>query len=453
MSQVLIPGRQATPTPHQTMSDDGHREIWAGMIIVGLFFVLFLGWAAFARLDAAAYAQGEVAVAGHRQSVQHKEGGIVSAQNVKEGQKVRQGDVLIELSGADARAQERSLAAQVYGLMAQQARLKAEQFNQPTITWPAEFATLKGDDLAEAQSAMMVQQAQFHARSEAITAQKNVLNQKGAELSQQIQGFKRQIEADDEQRRLLGEELKGVRSLAAEGFASQTRVRSLERNQAELVGQTGQYAASVAQANEQIGESHMQALQLDRQRAEDIATQLRDSEFQLNDARPKFSAAKDALERLQIRAPASGTVVGLSTFTVGGVIAPGQKLMDIVPDRAALVIEARVDPKDADDISVGHEVEVKFPSLHDRSLPVLKGTLTKLSADSFVDDKTGARYFTAEATVPAATLERLKLAENGQFELKPGLPAQVLVPLRKRTALQYLVQPLTDSIWRSFREK
>ncbi len=337
--------------------------------------------------------------------------------------------------------------------MAQQARLKAEQFNQPTITWPAEFATLKGDDLAEAQSAMMVQQAQFHARSEAITAQKNVLNQKGAELSQQIQGFKRQIEADDEQRRLLGEELKGVRSLAAEGFASQTRVRSLERNQAELVGQTGQYAASVAQANEQIGESHMQALQLDRQRAEDIATQLRDSEFQLNDARPKFSAAKDALERLQIRAPASGTVVGLSTFTVGGVIAPGQKLMDIVPDRAALVIEARVDPKDADDISVGHEVEVKFPSLHDRSLPVLKGTLTKLSADSFVDDKTGARYFTAEATVPAATLERLKLAENGQFELKPGLPAQVLVPLRKRTALQYLVQPLTDSIWRSFREK
>jgi HlyD family secretion protein len=135
------------------------------------------------------------------------------------------------------------------------------------------------------------------------------------------------------------------------------------------------------------------------------------------------------------------------------VIAPGQKLMDIVPTNAGLVIEARLNPQDADDIHVGQEVEVKFPSLHDRTLPVLKGTLTKLSADSFVDDKTGQRYFTAEATVPEATLERLKLAENGQFRLRPGLPAQVLIPLRKRTALQYLTQPLTEAIWRSFREK
>lgn len=176
-------------------------------------------------------------------------------------------------------------------------------------------------------------------------------------------------------------------------------------------------------------------------------------EFQLNDAQPKLRAAQDALARVQVRAPSSGVVVGLSVFTVGGVVGPGQKLMDIVPQNVGLVIEARVNPSDADDIKVGQDVEVKFPSLHDRSLPVLKGTLTKLSADSFADEKSGARYFTAEATVPGATLERLKLAENGQFQLKPGLPAQVLIPLRKRTALQYLTQPLTEAIWRSFREK
>ena len=154
-----------------------------------------------------------------------------------------------------------------------------------------------------------------------------------------------------------------------------------------------------------------------------------------------------------MRAPASGQVVGLSVFTLGGVIAPGQKLLDIVPTNAGLVIEARVNPQDADDTHVGQEVEVKFSSLHDRSLPVLKGTLTKLSADSFADEKTGQRYFTAEATVPGATLERLKLAEDGKFHLKPGLPAQLLIPLRKRTALEYLTQPLTEAIWRSFREK
>jgi HlyD family secretion protein len=433
--------------------DDGRIEVRIGAAVAGAFFVLFLGWAALARLDSAAYAQGQVAVEGHRQSVQHKEGGIVSALHVKEGQIVQQGDVLIELAGADAKAQEAALAAQVYSLEAQKARLQAEQFGRSKIDWPAEFAALGGDDLLAAQNAMKVQQIQFQARAAALTAQKNVLRQKGAELEQQVEGYKRQIEAADVQNRLIGEELDGVKSLAAEGFAPENRVRALERNQAELGGQRGQYAASVAQAQEQAGETQLQALQIERERAEDVATQLRDVEFQLSDAQPKLGAAKDALAREQVRAPASGAVVGLTVFTLGGVIAPGQKLMDIVPARAGLVIEARISPQDADDIRVGGEVEVKFPSLHDRSLPVLKGTLTKLSADSFVDDKTGAQYFQIEAVVPEETLARLKLAEDGQFELKPGLPAQVLIPRHKRTALQYLTQPLTEAVWRSFHEK
>ena len=456
MSNAVIPGRSALPVPTAgptEAQDDGRREIMAGWGIAAAFFVLFLGWAAFARLDQAAYAQGEVTVEGHRQSVQHKEGGIISALNIKEGQKVQEGQVLIALAGTDAQAQESALAAQVYGLKAEQARLRAEQFGAGAITWPVEFATLKGDDLVAAQNAQKVQQTQFETRLAALSSQKKVLGQKAVELEQQVQGYKRQVEATDEQTRLIGEELKEVKSLAAEGFAPQTRVRSLQRNQAELGGQRGQYASGIAQAQEQVGETKLQSLQLDKQRDDDVATRLRDVGFQLNDAEPKLRAAQDALAREQVRSPASGTVVGLSVFTVGGVIAPGQKLMDIVPTDAGLVIEARINPQDADDIKVGQEAEVKFPSLHDRSLPVLKGTLTKLSADSFVDDKTGQRYFTAEATVPEATLERLKLAENGQFHLKPGLPAQVLIPLRKRTALQYMTQPLTEAVWRSFREK
>jgi HlyD family secretion protein len=456
MSNAVIPGRTHYPVPASAPTeaqDDGRREIMAGWIIAGAFFILFLGWAAIARLDQAAYAQGEVTVEGHRQSVQHKEGGIISALNVKEGQKVQDGQVLIALAGTDAQAQESALAAQVYGLKAEQARLRTEQFGAATITWPAEFATLKGDDLVAAQNAQKVQQTQFETRAAALIAQKRVLAQKAAELKEQVGGYQRQIEATDEESKLNAEELKGVKELAAEGFAPQTRVRSLERNEAEYKGQRGQYAAGISQAQQQVGETRLQALQLDKQHADDVATRLRDVEFQLNDAEPKLRAAQDALAREQVRATASGTVVGLSVFTVGGVIAPGQKLMDIVPTNAGLVIEARLNPQDADDIHVGQEVEVKFPSLHDRTLPVLKGTLTKLSADSFVDDKTGQRYFTAEATVPEATLERLKLAENGQFRLRPGLPAQVLIPLRKRTALQYLTQPLTEAIWRSFREK
>jgi HlyD family secretion protein len=456
MSNAIVPGRTQYLAPvavHTETQDDGRSEIRAGWIIAGAFFVVFLGWAAVARLDQAAMGQGEVTVEGHRQSVQHKEGGIISALNVKEGDKVQEGQVLIALAGTDAQAQESALAAQVYGLKAEQARLRAEQFGAAKVTWPVEFAALKGDDLVAAQNAQKVQQTQFEARAAALVSQKRVLAQKGSELKEQVSGYQRQIEATDEQHRLIGEELKGVKELAAEGYASQNRVRLLERNQAELGGQRGQYAAGVAQAQQQIGETQLQALQLDKQHADDVATRLRDVEFQLNDAAPKLRAAQDALAREQVRATASGTVVGLSVFTVGGVIAPGQKLMDIVPANAGLVIEARLNPQDADDIHTGQEVEVKFPSLHDRSLPVLKGTLTKLSADSFADEKTGQRYFTAEATVPEATLERLKLAENGQFHLRPGLPAQVLIPLRKRTALQYLTQPLTEAVWRSFHEK
>lgn len=456
MSNAVIPGRTHYPVPASAPSetqDDGRREIMAGKIIAASFFVVFLGWAAIARLDQAAVAQGEVTVEGHRQSVQHKEGGIISTLNVKEGQKVQDGQVLISLAGTDAQAQESALAAQVYGLQAEQARLRAEQFGAAKITWPAEFATLKGDDLVAAQNAQQVQQNQFETRAAALVSQKRVLAQKAAELKEQIGGYQRQIAGADEQNRLIGEELKGTKELQAQGFASLNRVRALERNQAELTGQSGQYAAGVAQARQQIGETQLQALQLDRQHADDVATRLRDVEFQLNDAEPKLRAAQDALSREQVRAPASGTVVGLSVFTVGGVIAPGQKLMDIVPTNAGLVIEVRLNPQDADDIHTGQEVEVKFPSLHDRSLPVLKGTLTKLSADSFSDEKTGQRYFTAEATVPGATLDRLKLADNGQFRLRPGLPAQVLIPLHKRTALQYLTQPLTEAIWRSFHEK
>ena len=456
MSNAVIPGHAALPVvagAPSELQDTGRPEIWAGCGIAAAFFVLFLGWAAIARLDQAAYGAGEVAVEGHRQSVQHKEGGIISALNVKEGQMVQQGQVLIEMAGADARAQESALAAQAYGLKAQQARLRAEEFGAATITWPAEFATLKGADLIAAQNAMKIQQNQFAARSASLVSQKNVLRQKGAELQEQINGFQRQIEATDKQDKLIAQELTEVQGLAKEGFAPQSRVRALQRNQAEFGGQRGQYAAGIAQAKEQTGETQLQALQLDKQRADEVATQLRDVEFQLNDVEPKLRAAQDALAREQVRAPASGAVVGLSVFTVGGVVAPGQKLMDIVPQNLGLVIEVRINPQDADDIRVGQEVEVKFPSLHDRTLPVLKGSLTKLSADSFADEKSGQRYFQAEAVVPEETLQRLKLAENGQFQLKPGLPAQVLIPLRKRTALQYLTQPLTEAIWRSFREK
>ena len=439
--------------PKGPLNDDPDADIRIGAVLAGMFFIGFLGWASLARLDAAAFAQGQVTVAGHRQTIQQRDGGIVSAVYVKEGQVVRAGDVLIELAGAEVKAQEASLSAQVIAFEAQRARLQAEQLGSATIQWPADFATFTGRDQDDARKAMLVQQTQFSARAADLAAEKGVLRQRALEPMQQAGGYQQQVSALDDQQKLLADELAGVKSLADQGFAPLTQVRALERAAAELRGQRGQDAASIAQAREQAGEARLQALQLDTQRGEDIATQLHDVDFQLNDLTPKLAAARQQLASIEIRAPASGSVVGLSVFTVGGVIAPGQKLMDIVPANAQLVVEAQVSPNDVDDLRVGQTTEVKFTSIHDRGLPIVSGRLTRLSADSLTDEKSGARYFSAEVTVPPAELTALQRTEGPGFALRPGLPVQILVPLKKRTALEYLTAPLTDAVWRTFRER
>jgi HlyD family secretion protein len=439
--------------PVKPMTDDPEPDSRIGWIVAAAFFVGFLGWAAFARLDAAAYAAGQVSVAGHRQSVQHRDGGIVSAIHVKEGQEVQAGDVVIELNGGEVAAQESALAAQVLSLQAQRARLQAEEEGASAIAWPPELTLLTGPDGVIAARVMKVQQTQFGARGASLTAQENVLRQRSAELSDEIQGYERQIASADEQNKLLTEELTGTKALADKGYAPMTRVRALERDIAALGGQRGQYVAQVAQAREQAGETALQVLQLRRQKGEDVAGQLRDIDFQLGELTPKLDAARDQLARTQVKSPATGQVVGLSVFTVGGVVEPGAKLMDIVPDRAALVISAQVAPADADDLHVGQKVEVRFTGARERGLPILIGSLTKLSADSFTDEKTGRSYFQCEAVVPPAELHKLAAAKGRDYALRPGLPVQLLIPLKARTALDYLVGPLTDSLWRSFREK
>ena len=434
-------------------SDDCGAEIRWGVLTGGAFLALFLGWAGMTPLDSAAYAPGQVMVSGHRQTVQYKETGLISAIRVREGQFVHAGDVLLEVGGGEIQAEERALASQVITLKAQKARLEAEQLGLSAITWPTDLTAAAAEDQDEAQKAMAVQTAQFHARRSSLLSQKAVVIKKVAELRQQIEGYQRQIEASETQHQLIGEELQGVQSLAAKGYAPQSRVRGLQRDQAGLSGQHGQYQASVAQSEQEADEARLQAVQLDKQHAEDVATQLRDTEFQLGDLAPKWGAAREQVQRQQIRAPISGAVLGLKVMTIGAVVGPGDRLLDIVPDKAALVVEAHLAPKDADDVRVGSSVEVKFPSIHDRQLRNVRATLSKLSPDALVDERPGASYFLAEATLTPASMAALDHAERGQFTLKAGLPAQVLIPLRKRTALQYIMDPITDAVWRAFRER
>jgi HlyD family secretion protein len=230
------------------------------------------------------------------------------------------------------------------------------------------------------------------------------------------------------------------------------RVRQLERAEADLKGQEAQMTAEYARAGEGIGETRMQSLSVGRDRLEQVETDLKDTQSKLSETLPKLVATREQLEHSQVRAPVTGQVVGLQVFTVGGVVAPGQKLLDIVPDGRELIVQTQLQPTDADDAYPGQEAQVRFLSIHNRSLPLFTGTVRTVSADSFTDEKTGRSYFRAEIVVPEAELNRVR-SVLGQGELRPGLPVEAVLKVRKRTALEYLLEPLTGALWRSGHEE
>jgi len=285
-----------------------------------------------------------------------------------------------------------------------------------------------------------------------MSAQNSVLGQRSNQIGQEQVGYARQRASYREQGRILEQELAGMRELEKKGFASTNRIRALERAQAELKGNEAAMAAQMAKAGEGMGETRMQSISIRRESLEQAANELRDTQSRLSEVLPKLIAAREQLQRARVRAPASGQVVGLTVFTVGGVVAPGQTLMDVVPSNRDLIIQAQLQPADADDVYPGQEAQVRFVSVHDRTLPLLTARVRTVSADSFTDEKTGRSFFRAEIAVPPAELERVRSA-IGHGALRPGLPIEVVLSVRKRTALQYLLEPLTSNFWRALREQ
>jgi HlyD family secretion protein len=433
-------------------ADDPRRDIRIGAAIVIFFFVILLGWAAFAPLDAAVPAQGVIAISGNRQTVQHREGGVVTAINIREGQRVNAGDVLIEMAAPELRAQERALTSDYLTNLAQRARLMGERAGQRNFAPPIEFASLPPEDKVLADQALALQRAQLNARVASVSAQQSVLGQRSLQLGEQQGGYSEQIASLREQQRLLAEELDGMREIEKKGFASINRIRALERALADLKGREAAMRSEIARAGEGKGETRMQSVSIQTNALEQVATELRDTQARLSDVLPKLIAVREQLQRARVRAPVSGQVVGLSVFTIGGVVAPGQTLMEIVPDRRMLVIQVQVAPNDADDVYVGQEAQVRFVSVHDRTLPLLTGKVRTISADSFTDEKTGRSFFRAEIEVTPEQLRRVG-GTLGHGQLRPGLPVEVLLNVRKRTALQYILEPLTRNLWGSLREQ
>lgn len=409
------------PAAAQADDDSGRHEIRAGVIAILAFFVGFGGWAAFAPLDAAVVAPAVVVVSGNRQTVQHRDGGIVSRIAVKEGDRVERGQVLIELGSPELVAQEQALLSQVVDLQMQRARLTAEQTGASSLQPPPEWAALSADDRAVADAAF-----ERH-RREAVRGS-------WSSYDARIAGYRGEIASINRQESLLNDELRGMRELAEEQLVPLTRVRSLERGLAELQGRRAELTSLIASTQQE--------------RFQD----LRQVDAKLAELAPQLAGARERLELTRLRAPADGVVVGLQTHTVGGVVSAGERLMDIVPEGQDLIVEAQVRPEAADDVEPGQRTEVRITAFGGRRMPMVYGEVRQVSADRFTDERTGEAYFLMQVAVPPQELRRLTDAAGDDRRLRPGLSAQVVVPTRKRTALQYLLEPLNQTLWQSLRE-
>lgn len=442
-----------SPPPAPRAHADPGPEAALGFGLIVFFFVGLLGWAALAPLDAAVVGEGVVKVSGNRQVVQHRDGGAVTRIAVTEGARVASGDILLDFATHELKAQERATAGLVLELEASRERLYAELDGRRSVARPRSWALLSTEDQTLADSILARQNRELQSRSGAASGQVSVLRQRGAQLAVRAEGSRDSIGTLDRQAALIAEELAALRELAKEGFAPLSRVRALERTQAEIEGRRIETISSMRQAREGQRETGLQATTLQQERREGASAELREVEERLIEVMPKLVAIRGQMERAQVRAPTDGVVVGLSVHNVGAVVAPGEHILDVVPDKADLVVEARIAPQDADDLKPGAAAQVRFVALERRRHAQANGVVQRISADSFRDERSGLDYFLAEVSVTPAEMQRLAaLRGETKVPLQPGLPAEVVVSVRKRTALQYLLEPLDQSLWRSFRE-
>lgn len=414
-------------------------------VLVLLVMVVGLGlWAFLAPIDGAAMAPGFVAVKSHRKTVQHLDGGIVSQLLVKDGDLVKEGDLLLVLDGAENRALLEVSRGQVIALAAEVARLEAERDSKSAIVFPASLDD-PGDPRVN--QAKLNQQQLFAARKLAHEGEMSVLKQRVGQLQSKIEGLKGQRASKQQLVSSYGEEAGDLQELLKEGFADKQRLRDIQRSHAANTGEISALTSEIAASEIQIGETKLQILQLDKQFQEEVAEKLNEAQAKLYDASQRMLASKEKVSRIEIKAPSAGRVMGMSLHTLGGVVMPGKPILEIVPQQVDLIIDAQVSPLDIDRVGVGLLAEVRFTAFKQAVTPYTEGRVITLSADRMVDEKTGTPYYQAQVELTPQSMEKI-----GHLQLVPGMPVEVLIKTGERTVFQYLIKPISNAFARAFIE-
>jgi HlyD family type I secretion membrane fusion protein len=444
--QVVEDGPTADKNDSAEAVASWKRPALIGYGVIILTFGVMGSWSAFARLDRAVVAMGTVNIESSRKTVQHLEGGIVNDIRIKEGQLVKEGDLLLRLASLQAKANSDLVRNQLEAGLVLEARLSAELNKRPEVTLPPEIEE-RMKTSAELRKVVDDQRVQFQERQASLAGQVALYEAKITQLTTEMEGIAVEKASTEKQVGYINEELVGLRELREKNLIPISRALAMERERTRLEGVVGRAVADTAKSQNGISEAKLQISQLRQKFQEEASGQLLETRQKINDLREKASVANDILSRQDILSPKTGTVQNLKVFTIGQVIRPGEPMMEIVPTDEKLVIHAQLPTVEIEHIRQGMTAEIRFPAFHSRRIPVILGTLDNVSRDRLVDEASKQPYF-----LGIVSLDKIAVPEEYRGKIIAGMPAEIVIPTGERTAFSYMISPLTDNMRRGFRE-
>lgn len=443
-------GLPLPPGPGFDAHGADRRARWLGLVAVLVVFAGLGTWAAWAPLDSAAIGQGVISVENYRKAVQHLEGGIVREIKVRDGDSVARDQVLLVLDNTQLTAQLEVQRGQFFALLAREARLEAQRDGAARVAFPRELLAARTD--TRAADAMRVQAQTFAARRQSHAGEVTLYQRQIEQLRAKAAGLTSQRTSREELVKSFESERADFEDLVRQGYIDRKRLREMERSLAQSEGQRGALVSDLAATELQVSETEVKILQLEKELQREVAKELAEVQTELAGVRERLRSLTDSVERMLVRAPDSGTVLGLAVHATGAVLRPGERILEIVPRNERLLVEAKLAPQDIDQVRPGQGAEVRFSNSKARELPRIDGRLMSVSADRLLDDGDGRRtpYYLARVEI---TPQGLQALQSAGLTLLPGMPAEVLVNTGERTLWQYLVAPFKDTMARSLRQK
>lgn len=424
------------------------RPMLLGGAVIAVLVVGLSLWASLAPLASGVTASGEVRVEANRKTVRHKEPGTVRKILVREGQHVAANQPLIVFDDVEARAAFDILQNQYDTLATQAARLTAEATLRPSVDFPPDLLARAGSDI-KLSTMLRDQQFLFTTRQQLFESQASVLSQQVQQIQQQVEGDHAQLESVEEQRRLTADEMAGYQTLYEKGYAPRNLILRYQRSLADLAGRKGSLLADIARLQQQMGETRMKLSTLRDQRQSQAAEELRDTQSKQADIGARLAAARQILDATLVRSPVDGYVFGLTQFTVGGVTAAGEKLLEVVPANAPLIVSAMIRPSDINEVHLGMDARVKLAGIAARWTNPLPAKVISVSADKIVNEDTKSEGYRVDLRIDPKDLHLLKDGAT----LQPGLPVSVLIVTGNQTVMSYLIAPIVDTFNDAFRER